>query len=88
MSLSIVHLLNAAIYIFTFLRVQHLQFFFKWKENESTLKSVLNPEELEHFEANVSSTQVSRCRGISKEFLSKLYLVTETLIAKEMGINN
>ena len=56
--------------------------FSKWEEVESTLKLVLNPEELEHVEAKVSSTQASRSRGVSKEFLSKLWLVPENLAEK------
>ena len=41
----------------------------KWEEVESAIKSVLNTEELECAEAKISSIQVSRSRGVSKEFL-------------------
>ena len=56
----------------------------KWEEVESTLKSVLNTEELEHIKAKVSSTHTSKSRGISKEFLSKLWLVLKNLFEKEI----
>ena len=46
--------------------------FTKWEEAYSTLKLVLNYEELSYVKAKVSSTQASRSRGASKEFLSKL----------------
>ena len=51
----------------------------KWEEMESTLKSVLSPDELEYIEAKVSSTQASRSRGVTKDFLSKLWLIPENL---------
>ena len=41
--------------------------FSKWEIFESTLKLVINPEELEHIEDKVSCTQVSRFREDSKE---------------------
>ena len=53
--------------------------FSKWEEVQSSLELVLNPEELEYIEAKVSSAQASRSRGVSKEFLSKLWLVPEHL---------
>ena len=53
--------------------------FYKWNEIEPTLKSVLKPEELEYVEAKVSSTKASRSRGVSKDFISKLWLVHEHL---------
>ena len=61
--------------------------FSKWEEVESTLKSVLNPEELECVEAKVSSAQASRSRGVSKEFLSKLWLVPENLAEEAIERN-
>ena len=53
--------------------------FTKWEEVESTLKSILSPEYLEHVEAKLSYAQALRSRGFSKEFVSKLWLVTEHL---------
>ena len=61
--------------------------FSKWEEVESTLKLVLNPEELKHVEAKVSSAQVSRSREVSKGFLSKLWMVPEHLTESEIEIN-
>ena len=61
--------------------------FSKWEEVESTLKSVLNPEELEYVEAKVSSALASRSRGVSKEFLSKLWLVPENLAEEAIERN-
>ncbi len=61
--------------------------FSKWEEVESTLKLVLNPDELEYVESKVLSTQASRSRGVSKEFLSKLWLVPGNLAEKEIEIN-
>ena len=49
--------------------------FSKWEEVELTLKLVLNPEELECAETKVPSAQAKRSRGVSKEFLSKPWLV-------------
>ena len=51
----------------------------KWEEVESTLKSVLSPDELKYVEAKVSSTQASRSRGVTKDFLSKLWLIPKNL---------
>ena len=55
---------------------------------ELALKSVLNPEDLEHVEAKVLSTQASRPRGVSKEFLSKIWLVPGHLGEKSIERNN
>ena len=55
---------------------------FKWEEIASVIHSFLNPEELEHVESTISSTQASRSMGVSKEFLSKLWLVPENLSEK------
>ena len=60
--------------------------FSKREEVESALK-VFKSEELEHIENKVSSSQASRSRGISKEFLSKLQLVYENLAEKEIERN-
>ena len=59
----------------------------EWEEVESTLKSVLNTEKLKHVEAKFSCTQSSRSRGVSKEYLSKLWLVPENLSKKSIEIN-
>ena len=61
--------------------------FSKLEEVESTHKSVLNPEELEHVEAKVSSAQASRSRGVSKEFLLKILLVNEHLAESSIERN-
>ena len=56
--------------------------FSKWKEDDSTIKSVLSPEELEHAKAKLLSTQASRSRGVSKELLSNPWLEPEHLTTK------
>ena len=53
--------------------------FFKREEVKSVLKSVMNHEELEKVEAKASSSQASRSRGFSKDFLSKLWFVPDHL---------
>ena len=42
--------------------------FSKWEEVCSTFKSVMNPEELEHFEAKISSDYTLRSGGVSRGF--------------------
>ena len=59
----------------------------KWEEVESTLKSDLSPEELKFVEAKVSSTQASRPKGVTKEFLSKLWLIPENLAEDAISRN-
>ena len=59
----------------------------KWEEVESTLKSVLSPDELKYVEAKVSSTQASRSKGVTKEFLSKLWLIPENLAQEAIARN-
>ena len=61
--------------------------FSKWEQVESTFKSVLNPEEIEHVKSKVLSTQASRFRRVSKELLSKLWIVPENLAEKEIEWN-
>ena len=61
--------------------------FSRWKEVECMLKSVINPKELEHVEAKALPAQASRSRGVSKEFLSKLWLVPENLAEKSIENN-
>ena len=59
----------------------------KWEEVESTLKSVLSPDELKYVEAKVSSTQATRSKGVTKEFLSKLWLIPENLAQEAIARN-
>ena len=47
----------------------------KWDAIEETLKQALDPEEIRYVEAKVASIQASRSRGVSKELLSKLWMI-------------
>ena len=52
-----------------------------------SLKDILDPEKIHYIESKVSSVQANKSKGPSKEFLSKLWMVSEPLAEAALDHN-